>query len=158
MPNEHETPQGVIDEGMAPKRPRGRPPRKPPINSILRIVKGLEEMALEGKGIDPGLTRKYLADYAAICLERGFMADEADVSIKQKVDWALRLAPVVAMYEALIPKDKGAAFPKTEAAVDQEIDKHYANLSKIVGKNQTPDTEAVMAAFAPAAAEPPKEA
>lgn len=146
------TPEGTVEEGTAqPRNKGGRPPRKPPINSILRVIKGMEDMAKETGNVDPSLASKLLAGYTGIVLERGLLADEKDIPLAKKVDWALRIAPVVAMFQALIPKDTGKAYPKTEVAIEGEIQRGLDKINKLLAKNAEVPPEVVLDALAPQA-------
>ena len=139
-------------------RKNGRPPKRPPMSSILRILKGIEDQVLEGKSPDPSYSRKILADYAVINLERAFTADDGEIPLKLRADMALRIGPIIAMLETLIPKDAGKGMPKTESAVDGEIQNRLGALNRLLAKQADIPVETVLNTLAPAAQEPPKEA
>lgn len=157
-------PIGAEAEGTALKRPRGRPRKgtsvAPPLDSVTRAIKGVEQIANEVGELDFSLTRKQLATDSAITLERGLRANEQVVPLKQKVEWALRIAPFIAMLETLVPKDTGASMPKTEKGVEAELGSRIDNLKKMFDpKAPLPaNVEAILSTYAPAATQPPEEA
>lgn len=152
--NPPDTPPGMADEGLVARKP-GRPRKRPPISSILSIVKGLLPTALEGGQIDPGVARKYLADLAAITMEECLLSDEP---LTRRGDWALRMSPLLATLEAMAPKDKGAVYPKTERALDTEIMARFNKINKLIDGPKEPEVDAILDTLAPAAQEPPAEA
>lgn len=151
------TPPGVAEEGMV-RRQNGRPPRRPPMSSILRILKGIEDQVMAGITPDPGYSRKVLADFACITLERAFTADDDEIPLKLRADMALRIGPVVSMLETLIPKGAGSGMPKTEAALDNEIEGRLGRLNKLLAKKADVPVDVIMDTLAPAASQPPEEA
>lgn len=155
MQNAPDTPVGVESEG-AEKRRMGRPPKKPPLNSILRVLKGIEDLALETGKFDPSLSRKLLAAYSAIVLERTLLADERDVPLGKKADVALRIGPIVAMLGELVDRAH-KDYPKTEEALDAEITKRENTIGKLLAKGDAPDVQQVLDTLAPAAAVTPEE-
>ena len=155
MPHEYkEVPPGA--EGKT--RKNGRPPKRIPMSSILRVLVGIEDQAMAGKSPDASYSRKILADYACINLERALCADDEEIPLKLRADMSLRIGPIVAMLESLIPKDTGKGMPKTEAAVDQEIQRRLGALNNILSKGGDVPVDQVLDTLAPAAAQPPKEA
>ena len=128
------------------------------MSSLLKVLKGIEDQAMEGKSPDPSYSRKILADYACICLERAFLADDEEIPLLRRADMALRIGPVVAMLETLIPKDAGKGMPRTEEALDKEIGGHFNRMKALVGYTPNASAQQVLDTLAPAAAAPPEEA
>ena len=155
--NARPTPKGVAEEGME-SRKNGRPTVKPPMDSILRVLKGIEDSTMALGEFDPSYSRKLLAAYSCIALERALLAPEKDIALKTRADIALRTAPVIAMLETLIPKDQGKRLPSTEAAVDSEIANKLGTLNRLLAKQADLPVDVILDTLAPAAAEPPKEA
>jgi hypothetical protein len=158
MSNLPDIPPGVEEEGMAAPRKVGRPRNKPPMGSVLNVIKGIEAVLRETGELDFSIAKKQIASYSAVSIERGLTAADKEIPLKLKVDWALRTGPVIAMLDSLIPKDAGKGFPKTEAAIDEEIKGHFSRMGKLLGKNQTPDTQAILDTLAPQAKNPPESA
>lgn len=159
MPHTHKpTPFGTTGEDTAKAPKNGRPRKRLPMSSILKVLKSIEEVALEGKSPDASLSRKILADYACINLERALTADDDEIPLKHRADLALRIAPIVAMLETLIPKDVGKGLPKTEHAVDLEIQRRLGALNSLIRKGVDIPVEKVLDTLAPAAKVAPEEA
>jgi hypothetical protein len=151
-------PYGAKLEGGSKPAKEGRPRKRLPMSSILKVLKGIEDTAMEGRSPDASLSRKILADYACINLERALMADDDEIPLKHRADMALRIGPVIAMLETLIPKDTGKGMPKTESAVDQEIQRRLGSLNALIRKSANVPVEKVLDTLAPAAGVTPEEA
>lgn len=152
-------PAGAELEGTAKTVNRGgRPQNKPPLESVLRVIKSIEEQAVESRGdLDWALAHKMLALYMAITYERGFLARDSEMPLKARCELVARSAPVMTMFEGMIPKE-GTRFPKTADAIDAETQARHIRMAKLMDKGVDPGLEAVIATYAPAAAAPPEEA
>jgi hypothetical protein len=128
------------------------------MSSILKVLVGIEDQAVSGKSPDASYSRKILADYACINLERALCADDEEIPLKVRADMALRIGPIVAMLETLIPKDTGKGMPKTEAAVDEEIKRRLGGLNNLLKKGLDVPVEQVLDTLAPQAKTPPESA
>jgi len=151
-------PYGAKLEGGSKPAKEGRPRKRLPMSSILKVLKSIEETAMEGRSPDASLSRKILADYACINLERALTADDDEIPLKQRADLALRIAPIVAMLETLIPKDTGKGMPKTEGAVDLEIQRRLGALNTLIRKGANVPVEKVLDTLSPATQVTPEEA
>lgn len=159
MPNTApQAPPEVTLEGTAPRNLGGRPPKRPPMSSILRILRGVEDTARETGDYDPSLARKLLAGYAVITLERALLADDRDIPLKMRADMALRVGPIVAMLDTLIDKNQEKKYPATESAVDKEIEARLGRFNKLLTKKVDIPVEVMLDTLAPATAVPPVEA
>lgn len=107
---------------------------------------------------DPVLAGKVLGLLAFRCLERGLASNDNDVPLYKKMDWSLRVAPVISQLQNGMGIKEKPAMPETEALVDNELSKRLGRLKTLATKDTPEQVETILTTLAPQAAAPPEEA